>query len=187
MYVRIQARSNALNTLYVLLSWPEACETARCSQTKVMLAAYKHNLRGPVQDLVRMADAAVATSVRRQVEAQSGSSSLALRMVPQAANESKYADLAQRLEAALARPDGPPAPFSADQLSASGLPDPSRIKAFVDDVLKQVESTLPRVQSLASHPTVRKMIVDFTAQSVQRVAARSVKFAFAGAGLPQGR
>ena len=134
-----------------------------------------------------MADASVAASVRRQVEAQSGSTSLAARMVPLAANESKYADLASRLEAQIVRPGGPPAPFAADQLTSAGLPDPARIQAVVQDVIAQLDATLPRVQSLAQHPVVQSMVVDFTAQTMQRVAARSVKFVFAGVSLPQAR
>jgi hypothetical protein len=134
-----------------------------------------------------MADASFAASVRQQVESQSGSPGLAARMVPLAANESKFADLASRLEVFLLRPGGPASPFSTAQLSPMRLPDPRQMQEVVQDVIAQVESVLPRMRSLVHHPVVQRMVVDLTTQIMQRVAARSVKFVFAGGGLPPPR
>jgi hypothetical protein len=129
-----------------------------------------------------MADARIAAAVRQRVQEQSGSETLAKRMVPLAANEARYAETAAQLEAALA-PNGTNLPFPAPQRMLTGLPDPRTIQTYIQEVVARLDALLPRVQSLAGHPVVQQMVVDLTVQVLQRCAARSVKFVFSGAGV----
>jgi hypothetical protein len=129
-----------------------------------------------------MADARIAAAVRQLVQEQSGSDALAKRMVPLAANETRYAELGARLEAALL-PNGPPSPFSTPQFSMTGFPDPRTIRSYIQEAVGRLDALMPRVQSLAGHPVVQGMVADLTWQILQRCAARSVKFVFSGAGV----
>jgi hypothetical protein len=138
-----------------------------------------------LQDLVRMADATMATRARKQVEAQSGSATLAARMVPPAANEGKYLDIAARLYAALfpEQVDGAVAGERAAAMVPTGLPDldPRRIQKMLQDGIARLQALLPRIQNLAGHPVVQQMVMAVVSKTAQRGAARSVKFVFVGA------
>lgn len=130
-----------------------------------------------------MADARIAAGVRQRVHQQSGSEALARRMVPLAANETRYAETAAELEAAFA-PPGTPSPFAAPQLSAQGLPDARKVYGYFQELLGRWDAILPQMRSLAAHPEAQAMVRELTSQVIQRCAARSVKFVFAGAGMP---
>lgn len=130
-----------------------------------------------------MADARIAAGVRQRVHEQSGSEALARRMVPLAANEARYAETAADLEAVLA-PPGTPSPFESPQLSAQGLPDARKVYRYLQEAIARLDANLPQMRSIAAHPEAQVMVRELTAQVLQRCAARSVRFVFAGAGLP---
>lgn len=135
-----------------------------------------------VQDLVRMADARMAQTMRQQVERQSGSATLAGRMVPQAAHEAKYAGISARLEALLVPPPQRDDATPVVHMIERGIPNLAKVQAAVQDTIARLQAQLPYLQSLASNPVMQQMVMEITGKVMQRAAARSVKFAFASAG-----
>lgn len=135
-----------------------------------------------------MIDAQLASAVRGRI----GSPGLAERVVPRAADEDRYLELAGELSSVIrARFDlaSPFEPRPADgavvvgsQRPAPRMPSPGEIRRFAEAVIQQVQATVPRVGNLAAHPTVRKMLFDITTRVAQRAAARSVRVVLAGAG-----
>ena len=129
-----------------------------------------------------MADARMAQSMRGQVQRQSGSATLAGRMVPGAAYEAKYAGISNRLEALIFPPQQQGDASPMVRMIEGGFPNPAKVQAAVQDAVARVQAQWPRVQSLASHPVTQQMMMEITGKVMQRAAARSVKFAFASAG-----
>jgi hypothetical protein len=129
-----------------------------------------------------MTDAVAATRARKQVAAATRSATLAARMVPMAAHEGKYVELAARLQA-LVFPEQA-SPTAAGQRAAdmvpTGLPDPGKLRNALQEGVQRLQSALPRARSLASHAVVQQMIAEIVTRAAQRAAARSVKFVVAG-------
>jgi hypothetical protein len=132
-----------------------------------------------IQDVVRMADAQIAAAVRERIAAQSGSPSLAERMVPRAASEARYSELASDLTALIRERLDVRAPFERRPGAEGRLPRPAEIQAFMDAVVRQAQAAVPWLGGLAGHPAMRQMVLDISTRIVQRAAARSIKFVLA--------
>jgi hypothetical protein len=127
-----------------------------------------------------MADATMAESLRLRIEEQSGSSSLANRMVPPSANEANYKDTASKLEEAIRARTGLSSPFTADDSNLFELPDVGSVQSYFQSILNQLSEALPKMRDLLQQRAAQKMLVDLVLALGQRVAARSVKFVLAG-------
>lgn len=141
-----------------------------------------------------MADAVMASRARQQVEKQSGSPSLASRMVPQAKSEARNIEMAARLYSALfperaATSEVPASAAGTNTSPLSRLPDlnPQQLRDTLQRGVERLQGLVPRVRGLATHPVMQRMILDVTTKAAARAAARAVQFVSAGAGSLRGQ
>jgi hypothetical protein len=132
-----------------------------------------------MQDLVRMADASIAAIARDRITIQSGSATLAIRMVPVAASETKYLSLAKSLNSEVQAQTGLRSPLVLGGPTAE-LPDVTAIPRYIQGVIDSVVKIAPKVGPLVQQPSVQQMAMNLSSRILQRMVARSVKVATAG-------
>lgn len=133
-----------------------------------------------MQDLVKMSDSNIAQIVRARIKEQSGSESLANRMVPVAAGEVFYAQTSQRLNDAIQAQTGLTSPLVAKGSDVPQMPSVGSVQVYIQAVVQQISVFLPRIGSLLQRQAAQDMIMDLTTKILQRMAARSLKFVLSG-------
>lgn len=134
-----------------------------------------------MQDLVKMSDSNLAQIVRARIREQSGSETLAVRMVPVAAGELFYAQTSQELNKAIQDRTGLASPLVGTGSDVPPLPSVDEVQKYIQGVVQQASDILPRLGSLLQQQAAQEMIMELTTKVLQRMAARSVKFVLAGA------
>lgn len=132
-----------------------------------------------MQDLVRMADASLAASLRDSITTNIGSATLASRFVPAAANESRYLSLAQELNTEVQSQTGLQSPLVSSGEQSSGIPNITAVPEYVQGVVDSIIQFAPKVAPLFQRPTAQQLMMNLTTRILQRMVARSVKVATA--------
>lgn len=133
-----------------------------------------------MQDIVKMSDSNIAQIVRARIQEQSGSESLAVRMVPVAAGEMFYAQTSQQLNEAIQTRTGLASPLIGSGSDVPPFPSVDAVPKYIQALVQQTSDVLPRLGSLLRQQAAQEMIMDLTTKILQRMAARSVKFVLAG-------
>jgi hypothetical protein len=132
-----------------------------------------------MQDLVRMADASLAATMRDSIIANSGSVTLAARFVPAAANESRYLSLAQELNNEVRAQTGLQSPLVSSEDNRIGIPNIAAVPQYVQGVVNSITTFAPKVAPLFQQPNAQRLLMNLTTRILQRMLARSVKVATA--------
>lgn len=154
------------NQLWLLIEW--VCSDAGKPVRKPLAS-----------ELVRLIDAVIAGSIRKQLGDRLSSPEIARKAVPPAKDESLFRKRAVLLWTALTTRVGVQGGVPMPELKsgAFGFPGPFELRQYVSDLTSSLGSATPRLQAVLQKPGAQQLLIDVYAGLVQRVAARGVRLA----------
>lgn len=129
------------------------------------------------KELVRLVDATITHSVRRQLEQRSGNAALAARLVPQQPEEAISVQRAQLLWDVLTSRAGQAVPMPQLSTGLFGLPGPGEVQQYVAKLQSALSAEAPRLRAVFDKPGAQQLVAEVQWGLLQRFAARSIKFA----------